>query len=140
MLPPNLFLWLKLAGCLALVVALAAAFATWQHLKSEAALVPALSQRIAGDDARAGALAARLAQVETARAAAERALAQWQADKSLALQSLEKERQHAPAHTNPVCAPTDVDRGLRNAAAARLTRFDEAGSAASLSERAGAAH
>ena len=140
MLPPNLFFCLKLAGALALVVALTAACAYWQHLKSEAARVPLLSQRIASDDARATVLATRLAQVETARAAAERALAQWQADKSLALQSLEKERQHAPAYTNPVCAPTDADRSLRNAAAIRLTRFDEAGSAASLSQGAGAAH
>lgn len=140
MLPVNLFPWLKLAGALALILALGAALAYWQHLRSEAALVPELSQRIASDDARANALSVRLAQVENARAASERALAQWQADKSLALQSLEKEGQHAQAHTNPACSPSAVDRGLRNDALGRLTRFDEAGSAASVSASAGSPH
>jgi hypothetical protein len=132
MLPFNFFTWLKLAGALALVLALAAAYAWWHHVEAQAALVPGLSQRIASDDARANALAARLNQIATARATAERALAAWQADKSLALQSLEKEGQHASAATNPVCAPSDADRGLRNATLGRLAGSDEARSAAQL--------
>ena len=139
MLPVNLFPWLKLAGVLAIVIALAAAWAYWRQVSAEAALVPQLSQRIASDDARASALATRLAQVEKARAAAEAAFGTWQAGKTLALQSLEKEGQHAPAATNPVCAPTAADRSLRNQALGRLTRFDEAGGAAQLPAGAGAA-
>jgi hypothetical protein len=139
MLPPNLFLWLRLAGALALILALAGAYAYWHRLKAEAALVPQLSSRIASDDARANALATRLAQVEQARAASDRALARWQAAKSLALQSLEKEGQHASAHTNPVCFPTPAERGLRNAALGRLAGFGEAGSAASVPEGPGSA-
>ena len=134
MLPPNLFVWLKLAGAVALILALGAAYAWWHHLQAEAALVPQLSQRIASDDARANALATRLAQIDAARVSAEHTLALWQADKSLALQSLEKEGQHASAHTNPVCFPTPAERGLRNAALGRLTRLDETGSAASVPE------
>ena len=137
MLPPNLLTWLRLAGALAFAMAVAAAYGWWHHLKAEAALVPELSRRIASDDARANALSLRLAQVEKARAQSEAALGQWQADKSLALASLEKDGQHAPAATNPVCAPTDADRGLRNAALDRLTGFDEIGSAASVPQGAG---
>ena len=140
MMPPNIFTWLKLAGALGLVLSLVAAYAYWQHLRAEAALVPGLSQRIASDDARASALAARLAQIEQARRSAESALGAWQADKSLALQSLGKEGQHAAAQTNPVCAPAALDRSLRNDALGKLTRFDEAGSAASVPAGAGAAH
>ena len=140
MLPPNLFTWLKLAAALALVLAIAAGYAWWRHINAEAALVPALSSRIASDDARATALAARLAQIDKARAAAESTLGAWQAQKAVALQSLAKDEFHAPAQTNPVCAPTALDRGLRNDALARLTGFDRAGSEAELSGGAARAH
>lgn len=124
--------WAKLAGVLAVAIAIGAAVIYWRHLENEAALVPQLSARVSNDDAQAAALSQRLAAVDKARADAERTLSAWQSGKTLALQSLDKEGQHAAASTTPVCAPSAADQRLRNDTIGQLTRFGGAAGAASV--------
>ncbi len=132
MLPPGFFAWIKLAGLLAIVLALAAAYVHVRTLSAEAARVPALSQQIASNEARANALSGKLAAADAARRAADDALSAWQAQKAATLETIGKEEQNAPASRDPACAPRDIDRWLRNDALGRLTRFDEARGAARL--------
>jgi hypothetical protein len=120
----SIFSWAKAAGALALVFLVAIALARYRYLVNEAALVPQLEARIVSDEKQTTALSARLAATEAARGAADRALSRFETDKDAVLATLTKESRHVAAESNPVCAPSDGDRRLRNAALARLLAGD----------------
>jgi hypothetical protein len=117
--------WIRIGGALALGLFAAALFAHVRHIEKQAALVPTLEARIASDEARANALATALAKTDAARAEADRALSRWQVLKDNLLATLNKEARHATAAKNPLCAPHDDDRRLRNAALDRLLAGSE---------------
>ena len=132
MWPSDILTWLKLGGALAAVLAIGVLYIHYRSLEADAALVPGLEQRVAGDDSRANALAAQLSAANAARDSADRALTVWQANKAEIIDAIEKEGHHATAATDAHCAPGDADRKLRNDALAKLTGPGQAAGAARL--------
>lgn len=103
----------KLAGGALIVVMVLGGLTTfylhYQHLQSEAAKVPVLEQRV-NDYAKA----------DEDRQKVDAALSTWQNAKSDILSTIRKGMSHAPIAVNPVCAPNDDDRRMRNEALARV--------------------
>lgn len=81
----------------------------YEHLQSEAAKVPVLEQRVAD-----------YAKADEDRQKVDLALSTWQNAKSDIISTIRKGMSHAPVAVNPVCAPSDDDRRMRNEALARV--------------------
>lgn len=81
----------------------------YQHAKDEAAKVPVLSAQIEG-----------YKKADAARQQADADLSKWQSAASDILNNLRKASRNAAVAINPVCAPSDTDRSLRNDALNRL--------------------
>lgn len=75
----------------------------YQHAKEVAATVPALSAQIEG-----------YKRADAARQQADADLTKWQNAASDILSNLRRASKNAAVATNPVCAPSDADRSLRN--------------------------
>lgn len=112
----------KLAGGALIVVMVLGGITTfylhYEHLQSEAAKVPVLEQRVAD-----------YAKADIDRQKVDAALSTWQNAKTDILTTIRKGMAHAPIAVNPVCAPSDDDRRVRNEALARV-----------LPDAAGASH
>lgn len=120
----------------------AVGFFIWHYesITSEAAQVPALNARIAQDDATATALSQRLADVTKARDAADAALTAWQANSAQIIATVKKEGAHAAASINPVCAPSDADRSVRNDALVHLLGAQQPASAVGVPNTSSPSH
>jgi hypothetical protein len=91
-------------------------FSAYNDMKAKAALVPGLEATITARDAVIGAMK----QADADRAAADKRLSDWQHSKDQILAAIRKGMSNAPVHTNPICAPTDDDRRVRNEALDKL--------------------
>lgn len=132
--------YLKLGGIAVGAMLLLGGFLYVQHLRSEAAKVPALQATIADGSKRALALSDRITAVEAAREESDKALSQWQDLKNATLEAVRKEGRRAAASTNPVCAPSLDDRRLRNSALGALLGPDPSGAKAGVSTSPNPAH
>lgn len=130
----------KLIGFAAVIAAAGLFYWHYESISAQAALVPGLQARITTDDARATALAQRMADVDKARSSAESALSAFEAGEQTVIANLKKASAHAAAQTNPVCAPSDIDRGMRNDALRQLLGAGQATGAASVPNAASGAH
>lgn len=126
----------KFVGVGLLVVAAGLFVAHYNHLKSQAALVPVLQGQVksltaqaARDEARAGKAAIDLVAAYAARDQAVRDLSVWRAVKAGMLSNIEEMNRHAPATTNAVCLPSAAERQLWNDTIRRLTSDPEPGQA-----------
>lgn len=120
--------YIKMAGALALVLLLGAAFFYVHHLKEQATKVPVLQQQVtdlqkarARDDADAQKAALQIVANMAAEQVSLRDFNNW---KSLAL-NLNKEIggivKNAKANQDPGCFPSNDDRKLWNSTVAKLT-------------------
>lgn len=124
---------LKLGGLAAGAVAIFTFVVYFQHLRAEAAKVPALQATITQQNERAGALATKMAAVDAARSASDKALSDWQNDvKAPILETIRKAGKNAAASTNPVCRPSPDDRKLRNDAWQSLLGSGQGGKATTV--------
>jgi hypothetical protein len=129
-LPPiftNPLNWLK-AGAAVITVAAAGWFwIHYNHLKEEAAEVPGLQREIhdlgllhAHDDSEAAKAALQIVANDAARRQSELDFEKWNDLRNSIHDELKRLTSHAAATTNPVCAPTDDERRMWNAALDRL--------------------
>jgi hypothetical protein len=125
----------KFLGIGLVAIALAAGIATavghYNHLKSQAALVPGLQGQVksltaqtARDEARAGKAAIDLVAAYAARDQAVHDLGVWRDSKTNLLSTIQEMNRHAAASLNPVCLPSAAERQLWNATLAKLTAAD----------------
>lgn len=124
----------KLVGVGVLLLAAGLFVAHYNHLKSQAALVPGLQSQVksltaqaARDEARAGKAAIELVAAYAARDQAMRDLSAWREVKAGMLSNIEEMNRHASATVNTVCLPSAAERQLWNTTISRLTSDAEPG-------------
>lgn len=128
----------KLAGialaALALTVTVGLFVAHYNHLKSEAALVPGLQSQVKGltaqaarDESRAAKAAIDLVAAYAARDQAVHDLGIWRDMKSTMLTNIEEMNRHASASLTPICLPTAAERQLWNDTISKLTSDAKSG-------------
>lgn len=132
---------LKLGGFAAGAIAIFAFVVYFQHLRAEAAKVPALQATITQQNDRADKLATKMAAVDAARSASDKALSDWQNDvKTPILEAIRKAGKNAVASTNPVCRPSPDDRKLRNDSWSALLGAGQGGKATPVPAASGPSH
>ena len=104
----------ELIGAAAIAATLFFAYHHYEYLKAQAALVPALQDKLATYDKQASELAIRLKEVTAAREQADSDLTKAEGDLQAVQVYLAEKSINAPAQVNPVCRPSAADRKLRN--------------------------
>jgi len=92
----------------------------YSHLRSEAAKVPELEREIAEQALLAQDNLAAYLTAEAARHELQSELLDWEASRNSIIGALRYEIRNAPIAVDPVCAPSELDRRMRNTAIDQL--------------------
>lgn len=88
----------------------------YNDMKAQASRVPGLEAAISAKDA----VITAMRKADADRTEADKKLSDWQHSKDQILAAIRKDMNNAPVHVDPICAPTDDDRRVRNEALGKL--------------------